>query len=144
MTLFGGILVFCYFAFGTVVAEAASRYKWAWAIFWPVLAAIHIVREFLGKNHNMSKEKLSFSAAHDAVLSGHKIAREGWNGKGMFLYDVPAASYSAMTPIAKETWGENSMVPYGAYIAIKGADGIVYPWTPSQADMHANDWYILD
>ena len=52
MTLFGSILLFCYFAFGTVVAEAASRYKLAWAIFWPVLAAIHIVREFLGKNHN--------------------------------------------------------------------------------------------
>ena len=31
----------------------------------------------------MIKEKLSFSAAHNAVLSGHKIAREGWNGKGI-------------------------------------------------------------
>jgi hypothetical protein len=36
------------------------------------------------------------------------------------------------------------MVPYGAYIAIKAADGVVNPWVPSQADMHANDWYILD
>ena len=92
----------------------------------------------------MIKKNLNFGDAISALRHSHKVARKGWNGKGMFLYDVPAASYPAMTPIAKESWGENGMVPYGAYIAIKGADGVVNPWTPSQADMHTNDWYILD
>ena len=93
----------------------------------------------------MINENLSFGDAISALKHGHKITRKGWNSSyGMFLYYVPAASYPAMTPIAKETWGENGMVPYGAYIAIKGADGTVYPWTPSLVDMSANDWYILD
>jgi hypothetical protein len=34
----------------------------------------------------------------------------------MFLYYVPAASYPAMTEIAKAEWGENALVPYTAYI----------------------------
>ena len=45
-----------------------------------------------------------------------------------------------MTPIAKEEWGENGMVPYGAYVAIKTAQGNVVPWNASQNDMLSEDW----
>ena len=68
------------------------------------------------------------------------ICREGWNGKGMFVYAVAAGDYPATSKVAKRAFGEKALVPYGPYLAIKGADGIVSPWVPSQADMAANDW----
>ena len=74
---------------------------------------------------------------------GKKIARDGWNGKGMFLYHVPAAAYPPSTEVAKEAFC-GSDVPYGAYIAMKTAQGNVVPWLASQTDMLADDWKIVE
>lgn len=81
-----------------------------------------------------------FGEAIKRLKNGKKVLRAGWNGKGMFLYYVPAANYPAMTHIAKEEWGENGMVPYCAYVAIKTAQGNVAPWNASQNDMLSEDW----
>lgn len=91
----------------------------------------------------VSKEGMSFGDAIEAAKQGKKIARAGWNGKGMFLYYVPAAAYPPSTEVAKKAFcGEN--VPYGAYIAMKTAQGNVVPWLASQTDMLADDWYIVE
>lgn len=81
---------------------------------------------------------MDFGAAVRALKAGHKVARTGWNGKGMWLYFVPAASYPAQTLAAKEHFGE--MVPYLAYIAMKTVDGSVVPWLASQSDVLSEDW----
>jgi hypothetical protein len=85
-------------------------------------------------------DKAEFGIAVAAMKGGHPVAREGWNGKGMFLYYVPAASYPATTDIARKEIGE--MVPYGAYIAMKTAQGNVVPWLASQTDVLADDYVI--
>jgi hypothetical protein len=84
---------------------------------------------------------MNFGQAIEALKSGSKVAREGWNGKGMFLYHVPAQSYPADTEVAKATFGEQ--VPYGAYIAMKTAQNNVVPWLASQTDVLAEDWTIV-
>lgn len=83
----------------------------------------------------------SFGGAISALKSGRKVARSGWNGKGMFLYYVPENSYPAVTDAAKETFGD--LVPYGAYIAMKTAQNNVVPWLASQTDVLAEDWAIV-
>lgn len=99
-------------------------------------------------------DALSFGHALVALKEGKKVARAGWNGKGMFVYLVPAASYPAQTKAAHEYWKdkqppaeENSvqrvMVPYGAYIAMKTAQDNVVPWLASQTDVLADDWQII-
>lgn len=86
---------------------------------------------------------MCFGLAIEAAKQGKKIARAGWNGKGMFLYHVPAAAYPPSTEVAKAAFqGEN--VPYGAYIAMKTAQGNVVPWLASQTDMLSDDWYIVE
>ena len=86
---------------------------------------------------------MNFGLAIEAAKMGKKIARAGWNGKGMFLYHVPAAAYPPSTEVAKAYFhGEN--VPYGEYIAMKTAQGNVVPWLASQTDMLADDWYIVE
>ncbi len=86
---------------------------------------------------------LDFGLAIKALKSGKKVARSGWNGKGMFLYYVPENEYPAQTQIAKETF-TSGMVPYGAYIAMKTAQDNVVPWLASQTDVLAEDWCIVE
>jgi hypothetical protein len=86
---------------------------------------------------------LNYGVALAALKDGDRVARKGWNGKGMFLYYVPEGQYPARTEIAKAEWGENGLVPYQAYIALKTVDGTVVPWTPSQTDQLAEDWMVL-
>lgn len=89
-------------------------------------------------------DALSFGHAIHALKAGQKVARAGWNGKGMFLYLVPANAYPAQTGAAKAHWGEDALVPYGAYIAMKTAQENVVPWLASQTDVLADDWQIIE
>lgn len=88
---------------------------------------------------------LTFGVAIEAVKRGEKIARKGWNGKGMFVYYVNANSYpvsgNANSPV--QGMFENDMVPYQAYLAFKTADNNIVPWLASQTDILAEDWETL-
>lgn len=87
---------------------------------------------------------MNFGQAIEALKEGKKVCRSGWNGKGMFLYYVPAASYPAMTEIAKGEWGDGALVPYTAYLALKTVSGDVVPWSASQTDILSEDWEIVE
>lgn len=86
----------------------------------------------------------SFSTALEMLRQGEKMQRAGWNGKGMFVYFVAAASYPASRNTMNAMAGvfPDDMVPYQAYIAMKTADDTVVPWLASQTDLLAKDWQI--
>lgn len=84
----------------------------------------------------------TFGVALILMQEGKRVARRSWNGK-KFVYYVPANSYPVQTQAAKEFFGENSMVPYNPYLAIKNVDNTVSTWLPSVDDLFANDWYIV-
>lgn len=85
---------------------------------------------------------LHFEDALYLLKGGAKIARAGWNGKGMFIYLVPADEYPARTRAAAQHFGP--MVPYRAYIAMKTANNEVVPWVASQSDVLAEDWRVVE
>lgn len=87
---------------------------------------------------------LTFGLAVEALKKGARVARSGWNGHGMFVYHVPAASYPVQTGAAKAHFGEGSMVPYNAYLALKGVNDTVSTWVPSVTDCLAEDWYVIE
>ena len=92
-------------------------------------------------------ENLDFGQAILALKEGKRVARSGWDGKGMFLYYVPENKYPASRNEHGTMVGvfENDMVPYGAYIAMKTAQNNVVPWwLASQTDVLAEDWVITD
>lgn len=90
---------------------------------------------------------MKFGDALEAIKQGSKIARKGWNGKGMFVYYVPAAKYPAsrneLNTMASNA-DSDGMVKYNAYMAIKNVDGTVSTWVPSVNDCFADDWELLD
>lgn len=85
---------------------------------------------------------MNFGATLAALKVGHRVAREGWNGKGMWLYYVPENTYPTQTDAARGHFGES--VPYRAYIAMKTVDNDVVPWVASQTDLLAEDWLIVN
>ena len=68
---------------------------------------------------------MNFGQAIEAMQHGAKVARNGWNGKGMWIkikfYD-PCDRMSA------------------PFVYMKTADGAFVPWTASQSDMLSSDW----
>jgi len=78
------------------------------------------------------------------MKSGVRVARRGWNGKGMFIYYVPANVYPASGNTLGTITGlfPNDLVPYQEYTAMKTADNTVVPWLCSQSDLLANDWEV--
>ena len=89
---------------------------------------------------------MKFGEALDHIKKGGKIAREGWNGKGMFVYYVPAAKYPAnrneLSTMAEHA-DDEGMVQYNAYMAIKNVDGRISTWVPSVNDCLAEDWELV-
>ena len=86
----------------------------------------------------------NFGWALQELKDGKKVQREGWNGKGMFVYLVPLGEYPARTKAAKSYFGEDGTVPYNAYFAIKNVDDSVSTWVPSINDCLAEDWQIVE
>lgn len=86
---------------------------------------------------------MNFGDAIKELKLGKRLQRTGWNGKGLFIYFVPAASYPVQTGAAKEHFGEGAMVPYAAYIALKNVDETVSTWAPSINDTLAEDWQVI-
>jgi len=75
---------------------------------------------------------MNFGHAIDLLKQGSKVAREGWNGKGLWLELQVPDKYSKMT------------LPY-VYInypsdAVNTPNARV-PWLASQTDMLAEDWF---
>lgn len=87
----------------------------------------------------------NFGQAVALLKKGYRVSREGWNGKGMFLYYVPEASYPAQRNAMGTMVGvfPDDMVPYRAYIAMKTAQNDVVPWVASQSDILATDWMLI-
>jgi hypothetical protein len=90
--------------------------------------------------------EMDFSLALFALRRGRKIARAGWNGKGMYLYLVGAGRYPPSTPAGRAIAAgqPDGLVPYRPYIAMLTVDREVVPWVASQSDLLCNDWVEVE
>ena len=97
------------------------------------------------KSYREAGASLTFGEAIEALKAGHKIARTGWNGKGMFLYYVGPGRYPPSTPPGTEIAAEHLdfRVPYRSYIAMFTVARDVVPWVASQSDILEEDWVIV-
>lgn len=86
---------------------------------------------------------MNFSEALTAIKAGHRVAREGWNGKGVFVFLVPGSVFKVNREPLLSMLGEGTVVEYHAHVDMKTADGKIVPWLCSQTDMLADDWGIV-
>lgn len=94
-------------------------------------------------------EGMTFGLALEALKKGCKVARKGWNGKGMWLILVPGQKEVAL----------RQGTPYGDALALTsceilphidmwttnahGRRAMLPGWVASQTDMLADDWEIV-
>jgi hypothetical protein len=91
---------------------------------------------------------MDYSEALTALKNGHRVARSGWNGKGMWIALTPGSTIAnenarngAALILAKDRPGD---IVINGHIDMKAADGsIVVGWLASQTDMLAADWGII-
>lgn len=98
-------------------------------------------QQLIKKDKN-EKEFFDFGKAIELLKDGKKLQREGWNGKELFVYYVPANKYEAITKIALSIADDENKVQYEPYFAIKNAKGTISTWVPSISDCLAEDWKI--
>ena len=88
-------------------------------------------------------DAMTFGHAVEILKQGRKVARTGWNGKGMFVYLVAGSSFAVNRHPLLGIYEEGTMIDYRPHIDIKGADGSVSTWAPSIGDVLADDWQIV-
>lgn len=85
-----------------------------------------------------------FGKALEILEAGGRVARQGWNGKNMFIFLVPGSIFTVNREPLMSILGEGTEVQYHAHVDMKTAQGYVVPWLASQADMLAKDWTRVD
>lgn len=85
-------------------------------------------------SYNSYTEGCTFGQAIELLKSGYKLARKGWNGKGMYLTYVSPDQWQ----VDKYESHLNSL----PWVGMKTADGSFVPWLASQSDILAEDWVL--
>jgi hypothetical protein len=97
---------------------------------------------------------MDFGDAIRALKEGKKVARKGWNGKGMFLFLLPAGTIpksvihdGALASVVDEVEGDS----FEALGSIRmwttnslGRKAVLTGWLASQTDILEEDWCIVD
>jgi hypothetical protein len=86
---------------------------------------------------------MDFSSALLEIKNGKKVARAGWNGKDMFVFLVQGSTFKVNRAPLNQFYAEGTEVQYHGHIDMKTAQGYIVPWQPSQADLLADDWNII-
>jgi len=74
-----------------------------------------------------------FGFALNNLKAGFKVARKGWNGKGMHCFAQFPDKNSKMTH------------PYLVMVIPDCKEGIrLLPWQPAQVDVFAEDWNVVE
>jgi hypothetical protein len=93
----------------------------------------------------------SFGAALEALKSGKRVARAGWNGKGLWLLLVqpqPEDQQPPWTGYWVDWAGVVPAEPDGVphllqWIGMKTPNDGFVPWVASQTDLLAEDWEVV-
>lgn len=94
-------------------------------------------------------DAMTFGHAIEALKMGLKVARAGWNGKGMYLWLMPSATVPVdwcKEPHLRELAESNggSFEALGT-IRMKTADNkVLTGWLASQTDVLAEDWVVIE
>ena len=83
---------------------------------------------------------MNFGQAIEALKQGLRVARQGWNGKGLSLSLQVPDKHSKMT--LPYIYMEYPSVPASENAPLNHINAKV-PWLASQTDMLSEDWFIV-
>ncbi len=86
-------------------------------------------------------ETYDFGIALGMLKQGKKVARLGWNGKGMFIYLVDGSQFKVTKPPLSNFYPEGTEVTFQPHIDMKSANGTIFTWTAAIPDLLGEDWF---
>jgi len=86
---------------------------------------------------------MNFGKALKYIKAGRRVCRDGWNGKGMFIFLVDGSRFTVNRAPLNKIYPEGTEIQYHAHIDMKTAQGDIVPWIASQSDLLADDWRVL-
>jgi len=93
-------------------------------------------------------EMMDFGDAIRAMKQGKKVARRGWNGKGMYLWLLPATDVKrewCHDQRLIEAMGDRDTLPcLGSIRMFTATKEVLTGWFASQTDMLSEDWVIVE
>jgi hypothetical protein len=119
-----------------------------------LLGFIHMLDGYVSRLHGdrTQTNAMNFGQALSALKAGAKVARAGWNGKGMWIALTPGSAFEARhakcghaaAKRAVELDDPEGQIELLPHIDMRAADGcMVVGWLASQTDMLADDWQIV-
>lgn len=87
------------------------------------------------------EDEMDFGSAIMNAKAGHRIARRGWNGKGMYVFIAEDPEFHTAADLSefKDTGAEVSN-----FLVLRTAQGTLQPgWLATQSDILAEDWYVV-
>lgn len=87
---------------------------------------------------------MSFGHAVEMMKAGKKVARSGWNGKGMFLFLVDGSTFKVNRPPLLGIFEEGTEIDYRPHIDMRAANGEIVVWVASQSDVIEEDWEVVN
>ena len=107
------------------------------------------IKKYIGGNKVVKgKERTDFGWALDKMRHGFKVMRNGWNGKGMYIWLVGSTRVQKSwikEPGLLEAIGDQESIECLGFIRMKTADNkILSGWLASQTDMLSEDWEIYE
>ena len=91
-----------------------------------------------------SSGDLTYSDALFLLKAGFKLAREGWNGKKMFVYFVPGSRFKVQGLPLAGVFPDGSELEYRSHLDMRHSDGTVGVWLASHSDQLEDDWVIVE
>ena len=89
-----------------------------------------------------STDSMNFGLALEAAKIDAKISRKGWNGKGMYVFLADIAELNTDADLSEF---DDQDVECGEVLVMRTAQRTLQVgWLASQADMLADDWYIVE
>lgn len=86
---------------------------------------------------------MNFGQALESLKTGCKLTRDGWNGRGMFVFFVLGSTFCVNRPPLLGIYPEGTTIEYRPHIDIKNVDDSISTWVPSIGDVLAEDWSIV-
>lgn len=99
-------------------------------------------------------EDHNYGTVLEWIQTGKRATRETWNDTDMFIFQRPADSLSHTflmsvkslpESVKKFLYDQQRDIQFQSYLCLYSAEGkIVNGWVPSQEDMIAADWILLE
>lgn len=87
---------------------------------------------------------MNIGEAVSALKAGNRVARAGWNGKGMWLCLIQGSTFKVdPTRPTAPPLPAGTEVQYQPHVDMWTAQGTLVPWLCSQSDLLADDWVVV-